>query len=103
MKSVIKNALIDALATTLYIIVVASFMFYLQGNVKDSEIGVFAPIGALLLFVFSAALAGMLVVGRPILWYLDGKKKEAISLLVYTLGILFVMIIIVFLLIMFYF
>lgn len=41
----------------------------------------------LLLFVFSAALTSMLIFGRPVLWYLDGKKKEAISLLTHTLVI----------------
>lgn len=40
----------------------------------------------LLLFVFSAALTGALIFGRPILWYLDGKKREAILLFFYTLG-----------------
>jgi len=46
-----------------------------------------APIVMLSLFVFSAALTGTLIFGRPILWYLDGKKSEAISLFAYTLAI----------------
>jgi hypothetical protein len=47
-----------------------------------------APIAMLLLFVFSAALTGFLVFGQPAILYLDGKKKEALTLLGYTLGIL---------------
>lgn len=48
------------------------------------------PISFLLLFVFSAALTGFLIFGKPTLMYIDGKKKEAVSLLINTLGIFFV-------------
>jgi hypothetical protein len=44
------------------------------------------------LLVFSAALVGSLIFGRPILWYLDNKKKEAVLLLAYTLASFFVII-----------
>lgn len=40
----------------------------------------YGPIAFLLLFVLSAAIVGGLVLGQPILWYLEGKKKEAIQL-----------------------
>lgn len=43
----------------------------------------------LLLLILSATVTGSLVLGRPILWYLDGKKKEAVSLFVATVGFLF--------------
>jgi len=46
------------------------------------------------LFVFSAALTGLLVFGRPVLWYFDGRKKEALSLLAHTLAIFLVITII---------
>lgn len=39
----------------------------------------------LLLFVVSAALMGLTIFGRPILWYLGGQKHEALSLVYYTL------------------
>jgi len=47
---------------------------------------ILAPITLLLLFVFSAALTGFLIFGKPAQLYVDGKKKEALSLLTYTLG-----------------
>ena len=85
---ILKIAGLNALATTLYIIMVASFMFYAP-KTMDATPSVFLPVAMLLLFVCSAALTGTLVFGRPALWYLDGRKKEAITLLFATLGILF--------------
>ena len=41
----------------------------------------------LMLLVFSAAFTGFLIFGKPIMWYLDNKKKEAFSLLIYTLSL----------------
>ena len=86
MRQIIKSAALNASATAAYVIAVASFLFYAPkflGPVKS----VLAPIAMLLLFVFSAALTGSLVFGKPALWYLDGRKKEALSLLISTLVI----------------
>jgi hypothetical protein len=58
----------------------------------DSVIG---AIGFLMLFVLSAGVVGSLIVGKPIFMYLDGKKKEAVSLLVTTLGCLAIITVIV--------
>ncbi|MEK7174665.1 MAG: hypothetical protein AAB759_03335 [Patescibacteria group bacterium] len=58
-----------------------------------------APAAMLLLFVFSAGVTSSLVFGRPVLWYVEGKKQEALSLLFYTLGFLFVITVILFLVI----
>lgn len=44
------------------------------------------PVFMLLLLVISASITGFLVVGKPILLYLDGLKKEALALLFYTIG-----------------
>ena len=101
MNKIIKNALIDTIGTTAYIILVVSFIFSLQVLAPNEDI-IIIPIAMLLLFVFSAALTGTLVFGKPVMWYLDGKKKEAISLISYTLGFLFIIIIIVFALLVIY-
>jgi hypothetical protein len=34
-------------------------------------------------------MSGLSARGRPLLWYLDGRKREAVRLLVGTLAILF--------------
>lgn len=96
-NEITKNALISALATALYIVLIASFMFYApkmfgQSGKADT---VFAPIAMLCLFVLSAAITGFLIFGRPVMWYLDGRKQEALSLIFYTLGVFLIITIVV--------
>lgn len=50
----------------------------------------FGPAGFLLLFSLSAAIMACLVFGRSVLWYLDGRKKEAVLLVLWTIFFLFV-------------
>ncbi len=87
MDKIIKRAFIDSVGTAVYIILVGSFIFSLQIFASKKDI-IIIPIAMLLLFVCSATITGFLVFGKPVMLYLDGKKKEAISLLFYTLGIL---------------
>jgi hypothetical protein len=90
MKQIKKTALVNSLLTALYIIAVGAFMYY-GSQVKIGKDNAFlAPIAMLLLFVFSASLTGFLVVGKPLQLYIDGKKKEALSLLFNTLLFLFI-------------
>ncbi len=43
------------------------------------------PIAFLTLFVLSAAVTGGLVLGKPLLMYVNNQKSEAIKLFIYTL------------------
>lgn len=54
------------------------------------------PVGVLMMFVLSAAITSTLVLGRPVLMYLDGKKKDALQFFGYTVGWLFVLTVVVF-------
>lgn len=93
--SIGKYALANGLLTALYALLIALFFAnaqYLFGDVKSALI----PMAMLLLFVFSALVCGSLVLGRPLMWYLDGQKKEALKLLGYTALVLFVVMIFVF-------
>jgi hypothetical protein len=87
--NIIKQAAFNALGTLLYIALIASGLFYAPKifHTENTPDTVLAPIAILSLFVFSAALTSFLIFGRPILWYLDGKKKEAMMLFIWTLGI----------------
>lgn len=58
------------------------------------------PLALLMLFVISATIVGLLILGRPIVLYLNKFKKEAIKLLLYTVGFLFIFTIIVFILLL---
>lgn len=95
---ILKFAGLNALGTALYIGLITSVLFGTSQffESKNTEDTVLVPIAMLLLFVLSAAITGSLVVGRPVLWYLDGKKKEAVSLFMATLGFLFLITILAF-------
>lgn len=98
MHSVIKSAFVNAVLTAAYVAAVASFLFYTPKALGENKETVLIPIAMLMLFVFSAGITGFLVIGKPILWYLDGRKQEAVALLGTTLTILFVIVTAVFLL-----
>lgn len=70
-----------ALGEVGYISLVAILMFTvgkLFGDKPDPPI--VAPIAFLLMFVISAAISGALILGKPLMLYLDGQKKEALQL-----------------------
>ncbi len=94
---ILRYALLNAFGTAVYVIVVVS-LIYLAGHgaLEEEKSTVLIPMAMLMLFVFSAAFTGALVFGRPVVWYLDGKKKEALSLLVYTLGVFLIIIVALF-------
>lgn len=98
-NTIFKYAFLNAVGTAGYIGLIAFFFFTMErlfGNTPDPKT-MLIPMGMLMLFVFSAAVTSGLVLGRPILWYLDGKKKDAVTLFLYTLGILFAIMLVVFL------
>lgn len=92
-----KHAAVNAIVTAVYVTLVANFLAraeHVFGDVgpgKESLIAMFM----LTLLVMSAAITGFAVFGKPVMWYLDGKKKEAISLLTLTIAFLFVFVLLV--------
>src|SRR5688572_6611432 len=82
-----KQSLPYSAGALAYIAVVATAMQNAERILgADKPDGVLAPIGFLLLFVVSAATMGMLVFGKPIMLYLDGKKREGAMMAVYTIA-----------------
>ena len=101
MDKIIKRAAINAVGTAIYVVLIVLFIFSLQIFQKEEDI-IIIPMAMLLLFVCSAAITGFLVFGKPIMLYIDGKKREAVSLLGYTLGVLVLITIIFFALLIAY-
>lgn len=58
--------------------------------------GIIGVMAALMLLVLSVAVMGILIFGRPIMLYMDNKKKEAVSLLLYIISWLLLLVILVF-------
>ncbi len=96
-KKIIVCAATHAALTALYVAAIASLMTYGETIFGEMPKNVFAPMGFLLLFVVSAAITGSLVFGKPLLWYLDGKKREAVRLAIYTILFLAVIVFAIFL------
>lgn len=94
MKETLRYALINSFGTALYVAMIASLMSSMEGGFFPEKT-ILAPIAMLMLFVFSAAFTGFLVFGKPIMWYIDGKKKDAIALLSYTMAIFLAIIVLV--------
>ena len=98
MKGVIKYAVINSLGTAAYIVLVVSLIFSLGNKFSGGDETIFIPIAMLMLLVFSVAFVGSLIFGRPIIWYLNGKKKDTVLLIAYTLGIFLAITLVAFLL-----
>jgi len=81
----ILKSFINALGVLVYISGVALIMFNME-HAFDNEPSFLVPVLMLLLFVTSAAITGSLVLGKPVMLYLDNQKKEALVFLVYTLA-----------------
>jgi hypothetical protein len=82
-----KSALLNSIGTAIYIALVATLMTY--GNkIFGQDQGVLNGVGILLLMVLSVLIVGTLVIGKPLMLYLDGSKKEAVKLLLQTILIL---------------
>jgi hypothetical protein len=77
-----------ALLVVIYTSGVAWIMFNGQRLFGQKDT-ILTPVAVLLLFVVSATIVGALVLGRPVLLYMDGKKSEALKMFAYTLGWLF--------------
>jgi len=93
------QAVSNSLATFAYISVVAWVMINGErffGSGPDDDIR--GPLLFLTLFVFSAMVTGTLLLGRPIYYFLNGKKQEAVKLVAYTILSMFVLVVLAFVL-----
>ncbi len=97
----IFKSFINAGGVFLYISAVAWFSFNSQRIFGGKPDNFLAPLFVLLLFVISASITGLLVLGKPILLYLEGLKKEALKMLFATLAwlVLFLIAVVILLLV----
>ena len=81
-----KNPFLNALAATLYIVLV-SIVMNLGSKFAPREDSVIAPIAVISLFSLSAAVMGYLFGFEPAQLYFGGKKKEAVQLFLQTTAV----------------
>ncbi len=83
-NKLIQRSFLNAFGTVAYVSLISLVMS--QGSKifgeKDTAV---TPIAALSLFVLSAAVTGSLVVGKPLLLYIENQKSDAVKLFIYTL------------------
>ncbi|MDH4358660.1 MAG: hypothetical protein OEV37_01765 [Candidatus Berkelbacteria bacterium] len=83
MKNV-RTAIINSLGVLIYVAIVSTVMTYAE-KIFGKMNTIVGAVGFLMLFTLSAGVVGSLIIGKPIMLYIDNKKKEAVSLLVWTL------------------
>lgn len=81
-----KKPFINALLAFAYIALVVGVI-----NFGEAKIGpankILAPMAMLSLFVLSVTMMGVLFLGKPLMLYLDGQKKEAVRFFLTTVAI----------------
>ena len=81
MKQVYRQSFLNSLGVGAYIVLVALFMNNAEKIFGKTDT-VFTSVAFLLLLSMSALIVGGLLVGKPIFLYIDGKKKDAVLMLV---------------------
>lgn len=79
------KSFVNAAGVFVYVSAVAWLGFNNQ-RIFGRQADFLMPLFVLLLFVISASITGLLVLGKPIHLYLNGLKKEAFTLLFTTLA-----------------
>ncbi len=92
-KKLLRFASINSLLVLIYVMAVA-FLMSNADKIFGAQDNSWTPVAVLMLLVLSAAIVGSLVFARPVMMFLDGAKKEAVKLLMYTIGCLAVLTII---------
>lgn len=99
--SLIKTAFGLALGEIAYIGLVVTFMN--QGkSLFEGKPELLLGVMLLTLLVMSASVSGALLFGKPILLYLEGEKRDAVTLFGATLGWLFTFLTLIALIVVFF-
>lgn len=89
-KKIWQIAIADGVLTGIYVAGVAALMTYANRIFGPAD-NILGGAAILMLLVLSAAVVGTLILGRPLMMYLDGLKKEAVKTLGLTILVLFVL------------
>lgn len=81
-----KNPFVNALAALCYITLVASVMFFGTKMAGQKDDTFLAPVAFISLFTLSASVMAYIFGYQPFQLYFDGKKKEALDLVLKTIA-----------------
>lgn len=86
-QKLVGHGLLHGVAVAVYVYLIVLLLG--NGEAMFGRLnGTTGPLVFLLLFVLSAAVVGSLVFLHPLYMFMDGKKKESVRLLGYTIGAL---------------
>lgn len=94
--TIVKYALAHALGAGAYILFVAFVMRAISQIAPPPASGALGIATFLLVFVISAAVMGLVLFARPVMWFLNGKKQEGLALALSTIGCLIIIAIVIF-------
>jgi hypothetical protein len=80
------------------VILYVAAVVWLMSNAEHgfgAKPGILIGVAILMLFVCSALITGLLVLGQPVWLFVNGQKKESLKLLGYTVGAMFAAMVIV--------
>ncbi len=75
---------LQALGLGAYIALIALAINFLSQYAPEQDNKILAPITFLLAFVISALISSALILGYPVILFFDGKKSEAIKIVVWS-------------------
>ena len=84
-KKILQYGLVHAFGVLAYVGLVSWVMTHGQEFFGEPK-GFIGPVAFLLLFVLSATVTSLLVLGRPVYLYFNGAKIEAVKILLSTVG-----------------
>lgn len=82
--SLLKKAVVNAMGVLVYVLALGWFFNHAEQIFGTKPDNFLAPALMLILFVISACITGGLVLGLPAMMYIDGQRRQAVTLLAYT-------------------
>ncbi len=90
-NDLIKRAFLNAVGVAAYIVLLMWLISYFGERLEAEPETWLMPVFVLLIFIISACVTASLVLLKPVLLFLEGAKKQAVHLFIYTLGFLAVL------------
>lgn len=87
-KDLVTNAFLDALGVMAYVTLFAWCVINFEKIFGPQKGGWIYIALFLILFIVSACVTGSLVLLKPAMLYMEGKKKDALRMFAYTVGFL---------------
>jgi hypothetical protein len=81
-----KNPIINAISASAYIILIVTIINFVSQTQKHKSDTLIVPIMFLSLLTLSVAVMAYLFFYKPLQLFIEGKKKEALTLFTQTLG-----------------